>query len=91
MLTMVAAGLSLVLVDPLVKVFPGDAPVSTPYIAEVARGEVASWQVVLRSDEPLDSITIDIGEMKGLGKPRIRAILRGGRWRRASWFALTPR
>jgi len=71
---MVAAGLSLVLVDPLVKVFPGDAPVSTPYIAEVARGEVASWQVVLRSDEPLDSITIDIGEMKGLGKPRIRAI-----------------
>ncbi|MFI5385648.1 MAG: DUF4091 domain-containing protein, partial [Fimbriimonadales bacterium] len=43
-------------------------------VSEVARGEVASWQVVLRSDQPLESIRVEAGEMKGLGRPNVRAI-----------------
>lgn len=74
MLAVAAVGLSLALLDPLVKVFANSEPVNSPYVAEVARGEVASWQVVLRSGEALDSIRISVGEMRGLGRPRIRAI-----------------
>lgn len=74
MLLLAALGLSLALVDPLVKVFPGSTPSTAPYVAEVARGEVASWQVVLHADEALDGIKVEAGDFKGLGKPRIRAI-----------------
>lgn len=74
MLAFAALGLSLELVDPLVKVFSGDMPVSRPYVAEAARGEVATWQVVLRSDQAVTGLSATAGSLAGLGRPRIRAI-----------------
>ncbi|HVT12245.1 MAG TPA: DUF4091 domain-containing protein [Fimbriimonadaceae bacterium] len=74
MLLQAALGFSLALVDPLIKVFPGTAPQPVPYVAEAARGEVLTWQVVVHTDRPLEGIKVDVDGIKGLGKPRIRAI-----------------
>lgn len=74
-----AATFAIALLDPLVKVFPTTLPVSTDFVAEVARGEVASWQVAVRNDSDTSGLRIQASPLisrsgASLGRPQIRAI-----------------
>jgi len=52
-------------VDPLIKVFRDDAPQpKAPAVAEVARGEVASLQVVVRSAETIQNLHATVSPLK---------------------------
>ncbi len=60
--------------DPLEAVFRETAPVErqvAPY--DVAKGEVAEWQVVVRVPDSA-TVSVSASEMKGLGLPRCRFI-----------------
>lgn len=72
----VAARLEAWTVDPMTKVFRDD-PSRVPNVrpVEVARGEMAEWQVVIRSAEPLTDLRASMGPLHGpkeIGTPRIR-------------------
>jgi hypothetical protein len=56
--------LSVWAVDPLIKVFRDSQPgPSADAIADVARGEVASLQVVVRCDKPIKGLTTKVGKL----------------------------
>jgi len=58
------AGLTVWAVDPLVKVFRDAEPdVPSQAIAEVARGEHATLQIVVRSDEPIKQLHVEAGPL----------------------------
>lgn len=64
-----AAGPVVWAVDPLVKVFQDDLPGpgwSVP--SEVARGEYATWQVVIRSDAPMTDLRVASGRFARSGR-----------------------
>ncbi len=50
-------------VDPLVKVFRDAKPVAGEAIAEVARGEHATWQIVVRSAKPIEGLRAEIDQL----------------------------
>jgi len=57
-------------VDALVKVFPEDRPApAEPAPVEVARGEHASFQVVVRSDPAIQGLQATVSELKRTGAP----------------------
>jgi hypothetical protein len=59
------AELQLWSVDALVKVFPGDKPgTATPAVVEVARGEHASFQVVVYSESGIQSLQATMATLK---------------------------
>jgi hypothetical protein len=57
-------------VDALVKVFPEDRPAAAaPAPVEVARGEHASFQVVVRSESAIQGLQATVSELKRTGAP----------------------
>jgi hypothetical protein len=66
--------------DPLTKVFKDDKPAAVaPGPMEVARGEVAEWQIVLRCDAELTGLKVSVGAWRGpkgtsLKKPAVRFV-----------------
>ncbi len=75
------AALPFVVVDPLVKVF-ADVPLDSfdgGFQAEVARGEIASWQLVVRSAGRIEGLKLVAGPLHGpdggrLPRPRVRIV-----------------
>lgn len=72
-------------VDPLVNVLPEDTETSHQGLsgstAEVARGETATWQAVVRADAPLREVRATCGPLrpvghggKALARPRVRFV-----------------
>ncbi len=57
------AGLAVWSVDPLVKVFRDAKPVAGEAVAEVARGEHATWQIVVRCEKPIRGLCAEIGQL----------------------------
>jgi len=56
-------GIAVWSVDPLVKVFRDAEPqAATEVISEVARGEHATWQVVVRSEKPIERLHVEMGQ-----------------------------
>ena len=60
-----AAELTFWTVDPLVKVFRDAKPeTATEAAADVARGEDATFQIVVRADEPIKNLRAEVGPLK---------------------------
>lgn len=79
--TAVGQGLALRSVDPLTKVFRDDAdPPVVKAPIDVARGEQAEWQIVLRADAEATQIKVSVGSPRRLGgagglpRPRVRFV-----------------
>ena len=51
-------------VDPLTKIFRDDAPAADEPLAEVARGEQAEWQLVVRGAAEITELKVSVGSLR---------------------------